>query len=139
MLFEHYALNVLRPKEMANWYIAHLGLELVSQQDEAPFMTFLADSSHRVVMELYHRPDAEMTDFKEKHPLTFHMAFISKHAGADKHRLMAEGASFCEEVRKEDGSHLVMLRDPWGIPLQLCQRTNGLYPIENSVSGRKYF
>ena len=126
MLFEHYALNVLDPKAMADWYVAHLGLEVVRQQKEAPFMTFLADESHRVVMELYHRPDAEMTDFKEKHPLTFHMAFISQNAEEDKRRLLAQGASYWDEVKKEDGSHLVMLRDPWGIPLQLCQRTKGL-------------
>ncbi len=126
MLFEHYALNVLNPKEMAQWYVSYMGLEVVSQQKEAPFMTFLADTSHRVVMELYHRPDAEITDFNKMHHLTFHMAFISENAEVDKNRLMVQGASFLEEVNKEDGSHLIMLRDPWGIPLQLCQRTHKL-------------
>jgi hypothetical protein len=86
-------------------------------------MTFLKDSTGRVILELYHRPDEEITDFKTKHPLTFHMAFVSKNANMDKKRLLEQGASFAEEITKEDGSHLVMLRDPWGMPLQLCQRT----------------
>ena len=27
-----------------------------------------------------------------------------------------------------DGSRLIMLRDPWGLPLQLCKRSNPLLP-----------
>jgi len=58
-----------------------------------------------------------------QHQLTFHVAFVSENAQADKERLVAEGASYVEEMKKDDGSHLIMLRDPWGLPLQLCQRT----------------
>jgi predicted enzyme related to lactoylglutathione lyase len=86
-------------------------------------MTFLADGSDRVVIEFYSRNDAAMQDFRQLHPLTFHMAFVSENAEKDKRRLVTAGASFFEELFKEDGSHLVMLRDPWGMPLQLCQRT----------------
>lgn len=85
-------------------------------------MTFLADSGDRVIMELYQRPDALMTNFTGQHQLTFHLAFVSDNAKGDSARLLSEGATFIEEVHKEDGSHLVMLRDPWGMPLQLCER-----------------
>ncbi|PCJ98896.1 MAG: glyoxalase/bleomycin resistance/dioxygenase family protein [Flavobacteriaceae bacterium] len=122
MVFEHFALNVAKIDEVVSWYTAHLELKIVRQQKEAPFMTFLADSSGRVVVELYHRPDETITDFRQQHPLTFHVAFVSENAEEDKVRLIAEGASLFEEVNLEDGSHLVMLRDPWGMPLQLCQR-----------------
>ena len=122
MVFEHIALNVKNIKDIKDWYVANLGLKVVSEQKVAPFMTFFADSSGRVILELYHRPDEEITDFKTKHPLTFHMAFVSKNAEKDKIRLLDKGASFVEEITKEDGSHLVMLRDPWGMPLQLCHR-----------------
>lgn len=126
MVFEHFALNVSDVAAMTDWYGEHLGLQIVSAQTEAPFMTFLADASGRVVMEVYHRPDEVMTDFYQQHPLTFHMAFVSEDAQADRGRLEAAGATFMEEVKKADGSHLVMLRDPWGMPVQLCQRT---YPF----------
>ena len=123
MVFEHIALNVKNIKDIRDWYVANVGLKVVSEQTEAPFMTFFADSSGRVILELYCRPDEEITDFKTKHPLTFHMAFVSQNAVTDKIRLLDKGASFVEEITKEDGSYLVMLRDPWGMPLQLCQRT----------------
>ncbi|MDL5511311.1 VOC family protein [Arenibacter sp. M-2] len=122
MIFEHLALNVKNIEDIKDWYVANLGLKVVFEQTEAPFMTFFEDSSGRVILELYHRPDEEITDFGTKHPLTFHLAFVSPNAEKDKIRLLEKGASFIEEIRKEDGSHLVMLRDPWGMPLQLCHR-----------------
>lgn len=122
MVFEHFALNVSKIDEVVPWYVTHLGLKIVREQKEAPFMTFLADATDRVIMELYHRPDETITDFTQQHPLTFHVAFVSINAEQDKDRLIAQGASFVEEVKKEDGTHLIMLRDPWGMPLQLCQR-----------------
>jgi len=122
MVFEHFALNVNNIEEIVKWYTGSLGLKIVSEQKEPPFMTFLADSSGRVIMELYYRPDEHITNFKTQHPLTFHVAFISENAEQDKTRLLELGALFVEEVKKEDGSLLVMLRDPWGMPLQLCQR-----------------
>ena len=124
MNFEHFALNVANIDAVVNWYCTHLGLTIASQQKETPFMTFLSDGSGRVIIEFYHRNDELIQDFKERHPLTFHVAFVSENAQKDRERLVKAGASFFEEVRKEDGSHLVMLRDPWGLPLQLCQRTH---------------
>ncbi len=123
MTFEHFALNVNNVSAVVKWYVSHVGLSVVSQQKQLPFMTFLADSSDRVILEIYHRSDEMMTNFETQHPLTFHLAFVSENAQGDRERLEIEGATFVEEVRKEDGSHLIMLRDPWGMPLQLCQRT----------------
>tara|TARA_R100001369_G_scaffold62165_2_gene89157 strand:- start:4354 stop:4734 length:381 start_codon:yes stop_codon:yes gene_type:complete len=122
MVFEHIALNVKNVEDIKDWYVANVGLKVVSEQSQAPFMTFLEDSTGRVILELYHRPEEEITNFKTKHPLSFHMAFVSQNAEKDKTRLLDKGASFVEEITKEDGSHLVMLRDPWGMPLQLCHR-----------------
>jgi glyoxylase I family protein len=124
MVFEHFALNVNNVSAVVKWYVLHMELKVVSQQKELPFMTFLADSSDRVILELYQRSDEMMTNFVTQHPLTFHLAFVSENAQFDRERLEVERASFIEEVRKEDGSHLIMLRDPWGMPLQLCQRAN---------------
>lgn len=122
MIFEHFAINVNNVYAVAKWYASQLGLKVVSQQKELPFMTFLADSGDRVIMELYQRPDAMMTNFETQHQLTFHVAFVSENARLDSDRLQSAGATFIEEVNKEDGSYLVMLRDPWGMPLQLCER-----------------
>ena len=80
MIFEHFALNVKDPYQMKVWYAEHLGLKIVSEMSNAPFMIFLADSSDRVVCELYHNTDAPLIDFKHQHHLSFHMAFESKDA-----------------------------------------------------------
>jgi len=122
MLFEHFAINVPEPKAIGAWYVEHVGLTIVRQQSGAPFMTFLADDSGRVLCELYCRPEQAMMDFGSQHALTFHFAMESTNAEADKARLIEAGATLFEEQHLDDGSHLVMLRDPWGICLQLCQR-----------------
>ena len=122
MVFEHFALNVREIEKVVTWYSKHLDLTVVSEQEVSPYMTFLADSTGRVVLELYSREDADMKNFQEEHPLTFHVAFVSDNAKRDMERLIGVGATLFEEVHKPDGSHLVMLRDPWGMPLQLCQR-----------------
>lgn len=122
MVFEHFAINVTNVEERVLWYTENLGLTIRSVQNEPPFMTFLADSTNRVIVELYHRPDEAITKFDLQHPLTFHVAFVSENALEDSERLQRKGALFFEEIKKADGSHLIMLRDPWGMPLQLCQR-----------------
>ncbi len=126
MVFEHFAINVKNPHEVRDWYCEHLGLKVVWELKEHPYMMFLADSTGRVVCELYHRPEFEITDFSKKHQLVFHFAFESENTEADKNRLLNAGASFVEEMKKEDGTHIAMLRDPWGLPLQLCQRAEKL-------------
>lgn len=122
MIFEHFAVNVTDVSKTVQWYTKNLGLIVVSEQKEAPFMNFLADTTGRVVIEFYHRPDALITDFNNAHPLTFHVAFVSENAQADRERLVQQGAVYVEEVKKQDGTHIIMLRDPFGMPLQLCQR-----------------
>lgn len=121
MVFEHFALNVDDPHAISDWYCTHLHTTIALKKDEAPFTVFLADSAGRIFCELYSNPDGGYLDFKSTHHLTFHMAFVSKDANTDMARLLEAGCSLVEEI-KSDEHHLVMLRDPFGIPLQLCQR-----------------
>lgn len=126
MRFEHFALNMESPVEMANWYCEHLGLHVVFANEKPPYMRFLADSSDQVVMELYHNPKAPITDHSKNHQLIFHIAFESDNAKNDTDRLLDAGATFVEEKGPKEGTHLVMLRDPWGLALQICQRKEKL-------------
>ena len=122
MIFEHFAVNVADAVSVVEWYESHMGLRARVADKKPPFMTFLEDSIGRVVIEFYQRTDAPVTDFSKENSLSFHVAFVSENAEEDKKRLMDNGATFELEVNLEDGSHIVMLRDPWGMPLQLCQR-----------------
>lgn len=122
MRFEHFALNVPDPVSMAAWYVTHVGLAVLRRKEEAPFTHFLGDSSGRVFFEVYRNGAAPVPDFKAQHPLVFHVAFENADADRAAARLIEAGATPHQRETLPDGSVLHMLRDPWGVPLQLCQR-----------------
>lgn len=122
MKLEHFALNVEDPIAMSKWYVANLGLTIVRQQEKSPFMTFLADSSGWMMIEIYKNPAVEVPPYRSMNPLLVHIAFVSENPDDDKSRLLTASATIESEQRLEDGSHLIMLRDPWGICIQLCKR-----------------
>jgi catechol 2,3-dioxygenase-like lactoylglutathione lyase family enzyme len=127
MKFEHYAINVEDSAAVADWYVANCGMKIELAQLEVPFMRFLSDETGRVVIELYSNKSARIPDYGSQHPLEYHLAFAVENVVIEKSRLMAAGCSFIEEVNPQPGTRLVMLRDPFGMSLQLCQR---LKPFE---------
>ena len=122
MKFEHFALNVPDARATAQWYVTHLGLRVARVRADAPFTTFLADDTGRVIFEVYSNTAAPYPDYGASHPLCFHVAFVADDPAAVRTRLLAAGATAAYEESLPDGSFLVMVRDPWGIPLQLVQR-----------------
>jgi catechol 2,3-dioxygenase-like lactoylglutathione lyase family enzyme len=124
MKIEHVALNVPHPQAMSDWYEKHLGLKVVRKMAEPPYMTFLADESGKVMVELYHNEQAPVLEFDNLSPLVVHLAFVSQDPDTDKNRLISNGAVEVSDDTLPDGSRLVMLRDPWGFALQLCKRAN---------------
>ncbi len=124
MKFEHFALNVPDPVQMAEWYVRNLGMRVVFSLDRMPFTRFLADETGRVTVELYSNAAAPVPSYKDLHHLNFHFAFAVADAEAARVGPLSAGAIDVEVVRPADGSVLYMLRDPWGVPLQICQRTH---------------
>lgn len=107
---------------MTTWYVAQLGLVVVKQMSEPPYTTFLADDSGTIMLEIYNNPAAEVPQYREMHPLLVHLAFVSADPGREAARLQQVGASLLSDQHLEDGSHLVMMRDPWGLAIQFCKR-----------------
>lgn len=132
MKIEHFALNVPDPEAMAAWYVEYLGMEVVRAEQDEPYMHFLRDSSGTVLLEFYKNPPDEVPDYDGMNPLQMHLAFVSADPERDKKVLIDAGARFVETKHLSDGSELVMLKDPWGISIQLCQRGN---PMLESQSG----
>lgn len=123
MKIEHFALQVLDPAAMAAWYVEHLGFTIKRQMNEPPRAHFLADSSGRVMIEIYRNPAATVPDYRGQSPLIVHLAFCSDDVEADRRRLLAAGATAVGDIdRLENGDVLAMLRDPWGVPVQLARR-----------------
>ena len=122
MIFEHFALNILHPLEFVEWYTSNCNMKIAKSMKEPPFTHFLTDSSGRTVIEIYSNPLAHIPDYDLMHPLEFHFAFTVEDVNHKKEELISAGATLVEDITHQDGSHFVMLRDPFGIPLQLCKR-----------------
>ncbi len=95
---------------------------MVRSRDDAPYTTFLADDTGRVFVEIYTNPDAVIPDYAATHPLCFHFAFVADDPRTTQQKLEQAGAKLFLEENLPDGSRLIMMRDPWGVPLQLCHR-----------------
>jgi uncharacterized glyoxalase superfamily protein PhnB len=64
-----------------------------------------------------------MLDLPNVQPPALHLAFLSADLTADVKRLVAAGASIVADVHTlPSGDTFAMLRDPWGLPLQLVKR-----------------
>ncbi len=124
MKLEHFALNVQHPLEVARWYVENMGMTIVKATDTEPYMHFIADSSGDVMMEVYCNPPDQVPDYGSMNPLLLHLAFVSDDPASDSVRLQNAGATLVDEKQLADGSHLIMMRDPWGLALQLCKRGN---------------
>ena len=132
MKMEHVALNVSDPVAMAAWYVKHLGFEIARSIAGPPHTHFLRESSGAMMIEIYCNPEDQVPAYSKMDPLLLHVAFVSADPEKDKKALLAAGASFVEDHDLPDGSRLVMLRDPWGLPIQLCRRGK---PMLRSAAG----
>ena len=127
MKIEHLALNVPDPLAMARWYVDHLGLTVKRRFLEAPWGHFLADDSGTVMIELYGNENAAQLDLPNVAPAALHLALVSKNIDADLQRLVSAGASLVSGPElAANGDGLAMLRDPWGVCLQLVNRAEAL-------------
>lgn len=122
MKIEHVAFNVADPVAVADWYVTHLGLHIARHVPGPAQTHFLADDAGESVIEIYNNPPDQVPDYAAMNPLLFHLAFVSESPSDDSTRLIAAGATLVDELNLPDGSHLMMLRDPWGLALQLCKR-----------------
>lgn len=123
MKMEHAAWQVQDPVAAANWYVKHLGMKAVRCGGEPAHARFLADSTGRVLLEIYNNPKIPVPDYKETDPLVIHLAFVVDDVASEKDRLVQAGASVADDIKTtEAGDEMTMLRDPWGFPLQIIKR-----------------
>jgi catechol 2,3-dioxygenase-like lactoylglutathione lyase family enzyme len=125
---EHVALLVADPPAMARWYEEHLGMKVVKKSDEAPgFARFLADAAGESILETYASDVHPIPDYRAMDPARLHVAFATTEIAATRDRLIAAGATPVGEITENAaGDRFAMLRDPWGLALQLAQRVRPL-------------
>jgi glyoxylase I family protein len=123
---EHFAFFVADPVAMARWYEEHLGLRTVRSSGAPSHTRFLADSAGTSVLEIY---SGSLTTpaYARMDPLLLHVAFETDDVAATRERLLAAGATAVGDVTlTPSGDTLAMLRDPWGLAIQLACRAKRL-------------
>ena len=121
MRLEHCALLVSDPVAMADWYVKQLHCKLVRAEGAPGFGRFV--SCGPVMIELYKSSAVPTPDYKAVPPQQLHLAFISENLPTDRDRLISAGATLVEDLfQNAAGDELLMLRDPWSLPLQLVKR-----------------
>jgi glyoxylase I family protein len=122
MKIEHFALQVREPAAAADWYVAQLGFTVRRAIDSPNVTRFLADSSGAVMLEIYYNPQAPLPDYRSMDPLLLHVAFVCTDVHVTVKRLTAAGATLLSGPETIRGDELAMLRDPWGLAIQLVRR-----------------
>ena len=123
MKIEHLGIQIAEPAAMADWYVKHLGFTVKRSADSPVPVRFLADCSGAVMMEIYNNPSLDVPDYASMAPGKFHLAFMCDDLDAEKQRLVDAGATVVIDLEENDlGDKLSMLRDPWGLAIQLAKR-----------------
>ena len=126
MKIEHVALLVEDPIAMALWYEDHLGLRTVRSGGPPADVRFLADTEGESVLETY-RGGPPLPDYRAMDPLLLHVAFATRDVPGTRARLIAAGATPVGEIEVlPTGDEMAMLRDPWGLAIQLAHRKQSL-------------
>lgn len=123
MKLEHVAIDVGEPEELITWWCDNLGF-----RRSAPGSAFIIDDSGIMGLEIYRTGETPVApDYKKMDAMTLHIAFVSEDVKADADRLVAAGAVL--ETLKLDvpSFHMAILRDPWGVAIQLCKREHTIF------------
>jgi hypothetical protein len=109
---------------MAGWYTRHLAMRIVRYVETETNTHFLVDASGKTVIEIYHQSKAPVPDYAAMDPMVLHLAFSAPNVKEAREKLLAAGASSAGEVTiAPNGDELAMVRDPWGLTVQLVKRS----------------
>jgi catechol 2,3-dioxygenase-like lactoylglutathione lyase family enzyme len=122
---EHFAINVDDSRAKARWYAENLGMVVVRDGKAPTYGMFIADAAKNMMYELYQNKDIPVVNFDTVSYQTFHIAFMVDDVQVTKDVLVAAGAKVAEDAKKtSSGDTVLMLRDPWGLPIQFVKRVN---------------
>ena len=126
---EHVAINVEDPAAMARWYRDNLGMKVVREGPPPANMRFISDAGGNMMLELYNNPPDEVPDYPSMNPLSLHIAFMVDDVKSITRNLTSAGATIAVDINTtEAGDELVILRDPWGVPIQFLKRAEPMLP-----------
>jgi glyoxylase I family protein len=123
MHLEHIGYMVSDPVAVARWYCDQLNFRVFRQMSHSPWTHFLVDGSGRMMLEIYNNPKAQVPNYASLDPLVLHLAFAVDDVEQIRGQLLIAGAKAEGEISvTAAGDRLAMLRDPWGLAIQLAKR-----------------
>ena len=127
---EHVAFNVLDPGAVVKWYTENLGMKEMRKGGPPTYTTFIADSGEHMMIELFHNADYPVFEPAKFSHMSIHLAFMVDDIAAIKKKLVAGGATIVEDITKTpSGDQVLMLRDPWSLPIQFVQRVKPMLKV----------
>jgi catechol 2,3-dioxygenase-like lactoylglutathione lyase family enzyme len=121
---EHFALNVPDARSMTNWYFENLGMKVIRQGGPPTDTSFFADENNHMMVEVYNNNSFPIFNMNMIHHLSMHFAFIVDDVRSMRTGLIEAGAKLIEDLKTTDtGDQILMLRDPWGMPIQVIKRS----------------
>ena len=121
---DHVALQHPEPEAVSAWLCLHFGLRVHRVSTSASRARFLRCPRTGVMLEIYRQPDVPVPDYAAMPPAVLHLAFYAEDVAAEAARLVAAGAVRAGDAgRNSAGDEFLMLRDPWGVPIQLVRRS----------------
>ena len=116
--FEHLAIKVQRPREMANWYCEILGFKIVREQ-RIEGAILLSDADGTLTMKLYAGAKQSGPTYATLAHKATHVAFSAENLNVLREKLISAGARPVGQIVQTSEGHLSMnFRDPWGNPIQ---------------------
>jgi uncharacterized glyoxalase superfamily protein PhnB len=108
---------------MANWYCENLGMKVRRKGTPPTYTNFIADAGNNMMFELFNNSGYPVLDMYKIHPLSIHIAFVVDDVRAARNGLIAAGATLVDDITiGPTGDEILMLRNPWGVPLQIIKR-----------------
>ncbi|MDH7603336.1 MAG: VOC family protein [Melioribacter sp.] len=129
--FEHIGINVKDPITAARWYSENLNMKILREGTAPNYSTFVADSSIHMMIEFNYNKDFPTIDSLNFNYDSFHLAFCVFNINMIKEKLLNAGATVLSDLRKTDsGDQVLVLKDPWGLPIQFVQRVKPMINAE---------
>lgn len=123
MKLEHVAIDVPDSEAFISWWCEHLGF-----RRSAPGSAFIIDDSGTVGLEVYRTGETPAApDYRAMNAMTLHVAFVSDDVKSDAERLVDAGATLEQMTLENPAFNMAILRDPWGVPIQLCKRAQSIF------------
>jgi glyoxylase I family protein len=120
---EHFAMNVADSRAKAKWYTDNLGMVVVRDGKAPTYGMFVGDAGKHMMYELYQQTQYPAVDFNTISHMSIHVAFMVDDVQTAKDALIKAGAKLVDDVTKTPaGDFVLMLRDPWGQPIQFVKR-----------------